>query len=75
MSDTRQATVANNAALLKPIFRPNRCINPVAGSVPSAVPATVNDMGSVDSADVGASLDPIMPPIVTVIAEPDTKII
>jgi hypothetical protein len=32
-------------------------------------------MGSVDSADVGASLDPIMPPIVTVIAEPDTKII
>ena len=55
MSDTRQASVANNAALLKPIFRTNRCINPVAGSVPSAVPATVNDIGSVDSADDGAS--------------------
>ena len=55
MSDTRQAMDANSAALLKPIFRPNRCINPVAGSVPSAVPATVNDIGSVDSADDGAS--------------------
>ena len=63
-------TAADNDAMANPLLRPMRCMSIVAGTVVSATETTISDTGNVDQAWLSTSVEPMMPPSVTMAIAP-----